>query len=535
MAVKPNKITQGNMKKVLMIVALSLAIMPVAAQDTYENATMATQDLNGTARYVGMGGAMEALGADISTMGTNPAGIGLFRHSMVSASVGMISQQGAKSFDIADKTKVSFDQMGFVYARQTGENSFLNVGFNYHKSRNYSMILSAADRLSGASSGKLSYLKGDLGVFDVRRSNNKWVGGSNAFNQIDFLNYNTLMYDEKEDAIYFNEASDYTFNSGAKGHVNEFDFNVSGNIGNQVFLGLTVGVKDLDYKRYSEYSESLLSQAGEPIGNAIIQDSRTIDGSGFDIKAGVTFRPIEESPFRFGLYVHTPTWYDIKSSNYTTLKNNTTVGLYNFGSSEERYDFKLYTPWKFGASVGHTFGNMLAIGATYEFADYGHLDSRVNTGESYDWYYDTYMESSEHDYAMNNHTKSILKGVHTVKVGTELKADERFAVRLGYNFISPMYSKDAYKDGTINSPGTFYSSSNDFTNWKATNRITAGVGYNLGNLSLDLAYQYTTQSGDFWPFMNFWDTKDRSMDNVCKSVKVDNNRHQLLFTLGYHF
>ena len=145
------------------------------------------------------------------------------------------------------------------------------------------------------------------------------------------------------------------------------------------------------------------------------------------------------------------------------------------------------------------------------------------------------MESSEHDYAMNNHTKSILKGVHTVKVGTELKADERFAVRLGYNFISPMYSKDAYKDGTINSPGTFYSSSNDFTNWKATNRITAGVGYNLGNLSLDLAYQYTTQSGDFWPFMNFWDTKDRSMDNVCKSVKVDNNRHQLLFTLGYHF
>ena len=36
----------------------------VSAQETYDNAQLATKDLNGTARYVGMGGAMEALGAD---------------------------------------------------------------------------------------------------------------------------------------------------------------------------------------------------------------------------------------------------------------------------------------------------------------------------------------------------------------------------------------------------------------------------------------------------------------------------------------
>ena len=58
-----------------MIAVLVLAAMPMAAQETYENANIATEDLNGTARYVGMGGAMEALGADISTIGTNPAGM----------------------------------------------------------------------------------------------------------------------------------------------------------------------------------------------------------------------------------------------------------------------------------------------------------------------------------------------------------------------------------------------------------------------------------------------------------------------------
>ena len=64
------------MNKNLILATLCLASATAMAQETYENAQIATQDLNGTARYIGMGGAMEALGADISTMGTNPAGIG---------------------------------------------------------------------------------------------------------------------------------------------------------------------------------------------------------------------------------------------------------------------------------------------------------------------------------------------------------------------------------------------------------------------------------------------------------------------------
>ena len=43
----------------------------------YDAANIINKDLSGTARFVGMGGAMGALGGDISTIGTNPAGIGL--------------------------------------------------------------------------------------------------------------------------------------------------------------------------------------------------------------------------------------------------------------------------------------------------------------------------------------------------------------------------------------------------------------------------------------------------------------------------
>lgn len=78
------------MKRILFSAAL-LASMSAMAQETYQNADLVTEDLNGTARYVGMGGAMEALGADISTIGTNPAGVGLCRRSSVNFSVGMLS------------------------------------------------------------------------------------------------------------------------------------------------------------------------------------------------------------------------------------------------------------------------------------------------------------------------------------------------------------------------------------------------------------------------------------------------------------
>lgn len=524
------------MKRLASILISFISLVPLSAQETYENANIATEDLNGTARYVGMGGAMDALGADISTIGTNPAGIGLFRHSAANVSFGFVSQQSGSSFADVNKTNMSFDQAGFVYAHRTGRNSFLNFAFNYHKSRNFDYILSAADALNGASQNKLSYMKGAEGLFEIYDDNGTFVADNNTFNQVDYLYYNALLSDENGD-FYFNDANGYMFNRANSGYIGEYDFNISGNINDCVYLGLTFGISDVNYKGYGEYTEMLAGADGTGIGNVTLADERRISGTGFNVKAGIIFRPIEASPFRVGLSVATPTWYDLTTSNYTYMQNNTDVGMYDSGEIGENYDFKLYTPWKFGLSLGTTFGNYLAVGVGYEYADYGNLDSRVNTGGGYDWYYGEYYESSASDRAMNRHTEQTLKGVSTFKIGAEFKPDSKFAVRVGYNYVSPMYNESGYKDVTVNSLGTYYTSSTDYTNWKATNRFTCGVGYNVGKLSLDLAYQYSTQSGDFSPFTSYYASAADSpeYDNICNSVKVDNKRHQLLLTLGYHF
>ncbi len=557
------------MKRKIFLAAATLLAFTSQAQETYQSAQLADNDLNGTARYIGMGGAMEALGADISTIASNPAGIGMFRKSSVNTSFGLVSQEDTKRFDGAKGTNMSFDQAGFVYSMRSNRNTFVNFAFNYHKSKNFDQILSTAGALNGASQNKLSYLKGAAGVYDAVRygradnnghftestpgtGNGAWLGvnqyGNNyyestAYSQLDYLYYNTLLMDNSNGYAYYNDANAYGMNRHTNGYIGEYDFNISANISDRFYIGITCGLHDVHYNDHSVYSEQLVDANGNTSGTVAVSDDRRITGNGFDAKLGIIVRPVATSPFRVGLYVHTPTWYSLTTSNYTKLSyapianaGGATTESAAQGSINESYDFKLYTPWKFGLSLGHTVGNYLALGATYEWTDYSALDNRINDGGYYDdW--GSYYETSSSDKAMKSNTKASLRGVSTVKIGAEFRPAPEWSVRLGYNYVSPMYKNDGYKDGTVESYGTYYSSTTDYTNWKATNRFTIGAGYAHKGFSIDLAYQYSQTNGDFYPFMNYYagTNEDKSLNNIAEGTEVRYKRNQLLLTLGYKF
>ena len=532
----------------LFATALMIA-MSANAQETYENAKLVGEDLNGTARYVGMGGAMEALGADVSTIGTNPAGLGLFRHSNISVSGGILMQSNGKEFANGNKTNASFDQIGGVYSTRTGAKSFLNFGFNYHKGKNFDYILNAANSLNGSSQNKQSFIKGllgdegkggffidrdpktkaNVGYSDLNKKSNAYT-----FSQIDYLYYNTLIPTNNPVKPYdYDGGNDYTFNRAHNGYIGNYDFSVSGNLNDKVYLGVTFGIKDVHYHAYSEYSENLVSGA-----RASVADNRSITGSGFDVTAGIIVRPIESSPFRIGAYVKTPTWYDLTTSNTTSLIDYRNYGAANNSKSiNNSYDFKIWTPWKFGFSLGHTIGSSLALGATYEYEDYSRINTRINDGGYIDYWTGSYYDSSIADTQMNNHTREVLKGVSTLKLGVEYKPTTNLALRAGYNYVSPMYASDGQKDPGLSSLGTSYASATDYTNWKATNRFTLGVGYQIDKFNIDLAYQYSSQSGDFYPFSNVKNININSTtyNNIATGTKVKNDKSQLLLTLSYRF
>ena len=123
--------------------ALTLALAG-NAQNAYDAANVLGSELNGTARFVGMGGAMGALGGDISVIGTNPAGIGIFRSNDLSVSFGLNNTATASNFRGTsmkeDNTRASLDQLGFVYSMKIGNTTslrYVNFGFNYRKSKNF--------------------------------------------------------------------------------------------------------------------------------------------------------------------------------------------------------------------------------------------------------------------------------------------------------------------------------------------------------------------------------------------------------------
>ena len=246
------------MKRQLSIVALALTALTATAQETYQDATLLRPELNGTARYVGMGGAMEALGADISTMGTNPAGIGLFRHSTASLSFGVISQQDAAKMEGADKTHASFDQAGFVYTMRTGRNSFLNFGFNYTKSRDFNNILQAAGMARNSSQNQVTYDKAGHELFDVQEDNTGLYSNSLACSQLDILHLNHTIYSpdyEPEWGYYESDSYNYIAtdrlngNDNNAGHYTKADVEKFDTYIEQQLAKIDIPNKDNDFLR----------------------------------------------------------------------------------------------------------------------------------------------------------------------------------------------------------------------------------------------------------------------------------------------
>lgn len=537
--------------KYLWTAVCALVALPVMAQETYQSTKLADNELNGTARYVGMGGALEALGADISTISTNPAGIGLFRSSQFTISGGLVAQSddnkdhfsnenGSLSID-GNKTNASFDQVGFVWANRTGNHSFINLSFNYHKSRNFDELLNASANFLLRTDANGNTYAASQNKNTVNRYNyalelqQQGYGhaGDYLISPLDRSYMDLLEYDSQKGYAAFN-ADSYLFGQYQKGYIGEYDINVSGNINDRIYLGLTVGFRDVHYRSHTQYGENLLNG-----GIAGSEEDLHITGEGFDFKLGAIFRPFEASPFRVGLYVHTPTFYDLDLDGSAIAFLD---GLENTNASQgpvngERYNsvsnsFRVNTPWRFGLSLGHTIGNYLALGATYEYSDYSHLDNRIKD----DYYYDDYGEDSSSDGTMNDNTKRSLRGVSTLKFGIEYKPMHDLALRLGYNYLSPMFKKEGLRDPLLISDGNANSTSTDYTNWKATNRYTFGIGYQIKHWNIDFAYQYSTMRGDFYPFATtLVGDAANSSDNEVYPTKVKFDRSQLLLTLGYRF
>ena len=75
-----------NKMKYILTVGLCLTALLSYAQNEVDAFDYTSLDYGGTARFIGMGSSMGALGGDLSVLSTNPAGLGLYRTGEITLS-----------------------------------------------------------------------------------------------------------------------------------------------------------------------------------------------------------------------------------------------------------------------------------------------------------------------------------------------------------------------------------------------------------------------------------------------------------------
>ena len=546
-------------KRLFSIGMLAMAAVAAVAQTQYDAARFSGSELNGTARFVGMGGAMSALGADISVIGTNPAGIGLFRSHDLSLSFGFnknVTNSNLGGTEVKDeRTRASFDQLGFVYSTKIGNKTdlrYFNIGFNYHKMANFNRQFSSRGNLNGSS---LSWQMQDMmlgtGAYQNQASYDALLDAENPYTSSAYygtpflgsMGVRTGLVDDVtgNDGSFgmmgWNGASgDYY--SREEGGINAYDFNLSFNVQDRFYFGATLGVYDVNYSRYSSYYETVLDDKGNDNGSFQLNNWFTTDGAGLDLKLGVIVRPMEYSPFRIGFAVHTPIWYSLNDRYTATLGTDIlafpekyTENLSDYYAPDASYllEYQLATPWKFNVSMGTTFSNVLAVDAEYEFANY----AKAN-----------YKDAGGYELAAANEAVGkYLKNVHTFRIGMEAKFSPQFSFRAGYNYVtSPIADNSARYVPNLSTNKADYiwfdetRTDPEYHNLKARNTLTLGLGYRGKFMYADVAYKYDFYKSDFYMFDDYRFSNDgNSIVSRNSAAAVNHDRHQLLLTLGVKF
>lgn len=528
-----------SIRRIFAIGSLLAVVGLLNAQTTiYDADRWMGSDLNGTARFVGMGGAMGALGGDITTMGTNPAGIGIYRTNDVMVTFGF-DNTGAKAANGAniDKFHGSFDNAGFVFSAKVGNTTALryaNFGFNYRKSKSFnkSMLMNGVFNTSQTTqmANMVNFTpEGDFDPWmkealqdDYAFENPKlpWLGimGFNAF-LIDPIYGEKdadgkIPFDGYQPYFMEGDAVAQSYRSKESGGIHSFDLNGALNFYDRFYIGATLGLYSVDYDRTSEYNEDFTDKDGNAHGGYTLGNDFWVNGSGVDFKLGFILRPFESSSFRIGAAVHTPTFYSLTERNTSYINfdlNKETHGISKpydgrGNDTEGEYDYKLITPWKFNVNMGYTIGSSVALGVEYEYSD------RASA---------TVEDPDGIELVQTDDIKAMMKAVHTLRAGAEFKLAPEFSFRVGYNHITAPLKSDAFKYLPSNSMRT----DTEYSNPGATNNYTLGFGYRGQSFYVDMAYMLNTYKEIFYAF-----------DNIdLKGTEITNSNHKVLLTLGMRF
>lgn len=564
------------------------------AQGAVDGFRFSQPDMKGTARYMSMGGAFGALGGDLSSISTNPAGIGVYRRNEIGLTMDLDLQsatsetQGYKNTQT--QTKFLLNNVGGVASINLHNSTVPNVnfGFTYNRAASFNARYSGGvPKLYNSLSNYIAGLSNNEGVtvgsvetlynnkdqitFDPYNPNNGSYGAP-WLSILGFDSYFITPTGDNDQPSWVGQWGALTSGHGAfdvqtTGGVDEYNIAIGGNISNKVFWGVDMGITSMQYNMTSIWAENLKDAVVDnPSGlenatsNWNMTNFYSANGTGINVKLGVIYRPIQE--LRLGVSFASPTWYSIKESylartNYNyqfadgkTIEDSSVTNGGYWGDNS--YNFR--TPWKLTFSAAGVIGRNLIVSADLEwqkynkmrFSDYSNMFYNYGGNDDYwDWGYDYYAAPGAGSAAGMQKASPMLidnDPFYASNSEIELYYQPATTIRLGAEYrVTPRFSVRAgyaHASSPVRTKAKNGSeiiwTAGTMTNYKmdnSTDYITCGLGYNFNIFYVDAAYVYKHRSSEYHAY-----TPDPANPQIpSPTSKISLNNSQVVLSMGLKF
>ncbi|AKD02924.1 hypothetical protein POKO110462_01560 [Pontibacter korlensis] len=513
------------MKKTLLA---SLALMlgwggTAFAQTEVDALRYSQMGISGTARIQGMGGAQTALGADISSLSGNPAGLGMFRRSEFTVTPGIQSFNNNTSIlgerNTSSNSNFVFPQLGVVVSKRKGDDDLsewrgLTFGVGFTRLNNFNERYTSYRTQSGETDPTIVEYFADLAAENGRTRaslDNEYDAGITT---LEGLGYGAYLFDVNEDGEIF--ATERVGRIAQreeiirKGAQNQIDIGVGTSYKDRLYIGASLGIVTVDYSQESIYTEA----EGEPstsFTSLEYVDEFSTSGAGVNLKVGLIARPIDA--LRFGLSIQTPTAYTFDDDYQRRLSTTFDDGVETAAEVPGQFSYRLVTPFRATGGVAVFAGKYGFITADVEFVNYGKAKYREDDDFSSGGFFDDINEG-----VANNNSSAV-----NYRIGAEGRY-EVFRVRAGYAYNADPEGGSSYDAGFIN------------YKYGPTHNYTFGVGIRLQNFYVDAAYVHSQQNTDYAPFVSGTSYSPYSLRTTGEPMlNIDRKQSSALLTLGFNF
>lgn len=472
------------MKKILLILLLAYSLSPIAySQDVQRFAERSTI---GTARYVGMGGAMTAIGGDPSAAMVNPAGLGLYRRSEISVSIDetIDNTQQVGSNDTYQRTRFAAPHISAIWAWGNSQKQrglvYNNFMFSLNRLANFNRDIVVKGAGMGMVPTICNITNDEGGLSEEFLVNKPWDNVDIGW--LSILGYEAYLIDPIENNRW-KPAVDFTDGSlsiSETGTSDQYTLSWAGNISNQWYIGIGLNIPTISYTKHT----SLREENKQNSSSAELKSMFHVSGVGVSGSFGLIYRPIQA--LRIGASLQTPTILSLSRQSTGDMYSTIAGQKYEVLTPESGVmDIDIASPLRTSVSVAGQLGKIGLIAVQY-------------------------------DYAHSNE----MEDIHTLRMGAEAQVTRGLFLNAGYVYESSFMKEDPKWLLGYNEIRTDM----DYRYTAATQYASAGIGYRSDVVVAQLAYQYG------WQTIHQYASEEQALP-----CYVDSHTHRIVATLAWRF